>query len=41
MLRKVLNSFTYRLSDETVIIVYWEKGIIYEDIALLPKAINL
>lgn len=24
MLRKVLNSFTYRLLDETVIIVYWE-----------------
>lgn len=41
MLRKVLNSFTYRLSDETVIIVCWEKGIIDEDIALLPNAINL
>ncbi|WMJ88534.1 hypothetical protein [Anaerocolumna sp. MB42-C2] len=40
MMRKVVNSFTYRLADGTVIIVYWEKGAIYEDIAVLPKIVN-
>lgn len=40
MLRKVLNSFTYRLSDGSVIIVYWEKGVIYEDVVLLPKVVK-
>lgn len=40
MLRKVLNSFTYRLTDGTVIIVYWEKGVIYEDVVSQPKIVN-
>ncbi len=40
MMRKVVNSFTYRLADGTVIIIYWEKGAMYEDIAALTKIVN-
>jgi hypothetical protein len=40
MMKKILISFTYRLADGTVIIVYWEKGVIFEDVVELPKAVN-
>ena len=35
MMRKVMNSFSYRLDDGTVIIVYWEKGFIYEKVVVI------
>jgi hypothetical protein len=31
------NSFSYYLDDASIIIVYWEKGRIYEDVAVVGK----
>ena len=32
----VFNTFIYKLSDGTKIIVYWEKGMVWEDIHTYP-----
>ena len=37
MLSKYPSSFAYKLEDNTVILVFWKDGVIYEDVALFPK----
>lgn len=37
MLSKYPSSFAYKLEDNTVILVFWKDGVIYEDVALFPN----